>query len=43
MILEKENKDALKNELLILKLKEVLTIEEKLRIQILQQVLFGKE
>ena len=41
--MEKENKDALKNELLILKLKEVLTIEEKLRIQILQQVLFGKE
>jgi hypothetical protein len=43
MIMEKENKDALKNELLILKLKEVLTTEEKLRIQILQQVLFGKE
>lgn len=43
MTMEKENKDALKNELLILKLKEVLTIEEKLRIQILQQVLFGKE
>ncbi len=41
--MEKENKDALKNELLILKLKEVLTTEEKLRIQILQQVLFGKE
>jgi hypothetical protein len=41
MILEKENKDALKNELLILKLKEVLTTEEKLRIQILQQLLFG--
>lgn len=43
MTLEKENKEALKNELLILKLKEVLTLEEKLRIQILQQVLFGKE
>jgi hypothetical protein len=43
MTMEKENKDALKNELLILKLKEVLTTEEKLRIQILQQVLFGKE
>lgn len=41
MTLEKENKEALKNELLILKLKEVLTLEEKLRIQILQQVLFG--
>lgn len=41
--MEKENKGALKNELLILKLKEVLTTEEKLRIQILQQVLFGKE
>lgn len=43
MTMEKENKEALKNELLILKLKEVLTTEEKLRIQILQQVLFGKE
>jgi hypothetical protein len=36
-----ENKTELKNELLMLKLKEVLTIEEKLRIQILQQLLFG--
>jgi hypothetical protein len=36
-----ETKIELKNELLILKLKEVLTIEEKLRIQILQQLLFG--
>lgn len=43
MTIEKENKETLKNELLILKLKEVLTIQEKLRIQILQQVLFGKE
>jgi hypothetical protein len=36
-----ETKIELKNELIILKLKEVLTIEEKLRIQILQQLLFG--
>lgn len=42
MNLKKEDKDALKNELLILKLKEVLTTEEKFRIQILQQMLFGE-
>jgi hypothetical protein len=36
-----ETKIELKNELIILKLKEVLTTEEKLRIQILQQLLFG--
>jgi hypothetical protein len=43
MNLKKEDKDTLKNELLILKLKKVLTTEEKLRIQTLQQLLFGNQ
>lgn len=41
MNLSEENKDKLQKELLTLKLKENHTVEEKYRIQTLQQILFG--
>ena len=43
MNLSEENKKNLKNELLKLKLKNTNTLQEKYRIQTLQQILFGDQ